>query len=376
MSKRDYYEVLGVAKSASQDEIKKAYRKQALKYHPDRNPDNKDAEDKFKVAAEAYGVLSDSGKKNKYDQFGHASVDGAQQYSQGDFSDIFNSFGDIFSDLFSAGGGGQHRQRSTGPAPQGGHDLSQAVEIDLKESYLGCKKDIKLYRYVACDECSGSGCYGSTKPSQCHTCQGRGKVHFQQGFFTYQQSCSDCQGQGFKITSPCSNCRGRSRVQKYDRFSITVPAGIYDKADLRVSGKGDAGVFGGQSGDLYVSVGVRSEKNFFRRKDDLVVELSLSYPQLVLGCQVEIENIDGAKLLVKIPQGCPVGQELLIPGKGFPVLKSRASRGNFIIKTQCIIPKKINVELKENLRDYAKKLELHIEKSNSGFSGFFKKFLG
>ncbi len=373
MAKRDYYEILGVSKTADQSEIKKAYRKLALKYHPDKNPDNKEAEEKFKEAAEAYEVLSNADKRKKYDQFGHAGMQGGADYHNfNNMGDIFENFGDIFGDLF--GMGGHKKQRKSGPTPQRGHDLSQKISVTLKESYLGCKKDIKLYHYVACDTCSGSGCKSGTKPSSCGSCQGSGSVHYQQGFFTYTQACSSCYGQGFTIPSPCSTCRGQSRLQKHEKLNINIPAGIYNNAELRVAGKGDAGVFGGTSGDLYIVVNIQPDKNYFRRDNDLVTKLTLTYPQLVLGCQIEIENIDGSQELIKIPKGSPVGKEILIPGKGFPLLRGRG-KGNLIIQTQCDIPTKLNAETKQALLDYADKLGKQAQ-SSGGITGFFKKFLG
>ena len=378
MSKRDYYEVLGVSKSADQSEIKKKYRKLALKYHPDRNPDNKDAEEKFKEAAESYEVLSDAQKRKKYDQFGHAGMQGGTDYHQhADINDILNSFGDLFGSFFGGGGGRrqQHKTKS-GPAPQHGHDLSQPLSITLKESFLGCKKEIKIYNYVTCGTCSGTGCNSNTKPSICATCNGSGQTISRQGFFAFSQPCSACYGQGFTITDPCPTCRGQSRVQKHNKLIVNIPAGIFDKAELRVSQKGDAGIFGGSAGDLYLSISVEPNKQFFRRDNDLVTYLNLTYPQLVLGSQIEIESIDGSKESIKIPKGCPVGKEILLPGKGFKDIQSRGYTGNLVIITQCDIPTKLNSESKSSLLDYSKKIGPAGSNSSGGIAGFFKKFLG
>ncbi len=376
-NKKDYYDVLGVSKTASDGEIKKAYRKQALKYHPDKNPDNKAAEEKFKEAAEAYEVLSTAEKRQRYDQFGHAGMHSGSDYHQySNMGDIFESFGDIFGDLFGMGGGRKRSSGRQGPSPQRGHDLSQRIDISLKEAYLGCKKEIKTYHYVACNTCSGSGCKAGTRPTTCATCQGAGSVHYRQGFFTYSQACSDCHGNGYKISSPCTQCRGQSRIQKHDKLTITIPTGIYNQAELRVPGKGDAGVFGGTSGDLYLVVSIKSDYNsvFSRRENDLVMHVTLSYPQLVLGCQLDIEHIDETKLLVKVPKGCPVGQELIVAGKGFANIRGRG-KGNLVIVTECDIPKKLDAESKKVLLEYDKKLTEY-NKSGRGLSGFFKKFLG
>lgn len=376
MAKSDYYEILGVSKDAGKDEIKKSYRKLALKYHPDRNPDNKAAEDKFKEATEAYEVLSDETKRKRYDQYGHSGMNSGSDFHQySDFGDIFSNFGDIFSDIFGGNAGGSRKAQKSGPTPQRGHDLAQLMEISLKEAYLGCKKDVLIYHYIPCDTCSGSGCKPGTKPSICKHCQGTGSVHTQRGFFAFSQPCNYCNGQGFTITTPCPTCKGQSRTQKREKFTISIPSGIYDDAELRVKGRGDAGIFGGTSGDLYLKVKITQDKKFWRRDNDLVTSLNLTYPQLVLGCQVEIENIDGKKHNIKIPKGCPVGKEILITGKGFPY-PNGYGHGNLVIITQCDIPKNLSADTKDSLMDYAKKLGNDTKNSASGISGFFKKFLG
>lgn len=377
MNKKDYYEILGVSKSASQDEIKKAYRKLALKFHPDRNPGNKKAEDNFKEAAESYEVLSDKTKRQKYDQFGHAGMHGGSDYHQhSNMGDIFSQFGDIFGDIFGGGSGGFGRQqtRRNKPAPQRGHDLSFNLSITLKESYLGIKKDLRIYRYIPCETCKATGCKPGTKPQTCATCGGSGEIIQRQSFFSFAQPCSACRGRGYTIKSPCTTCRGQSRVQKHSQLSVPIPSGIFDGAELRVAGKGDAGVFGGPFGDLYINIQIHSEKHFYRRENDLVTHLNLTYPQLVLGSQIEIENIDGSKELVKVPKGCPVDTEIKIPGKGFTRPHGKI-HGNFVIITKCDIPKKLNTDTKEALLNYAKKLGEQTS-SDSGISGFFKRFLG
>jgi molecular chaperone DnaJ len=375
MVKKDYYEILGVSQTAPQDEIKKAYRKLALKYHPDRNPDNKEAEEKFKEASEAYEVLSDAVKRQRYDQFGHSGMQsGADFHEYSDMGDIFSAFGDIFGDIF---GQGQKQKRGgkAGPIPQRGHDLAQSIEITLKESYLGCKKDILIYHFVQCETCHGSGCAVGTKPDVCKKCKGAGTVYLSKGFFSFAQTCPDCHGQGFFIPSPCSACKGQTRVQNREKFTITIPAGIFDGAELRVRGRGDTGIFGGPEGDLYLQVKIIADKNFWRKENDLVTTLNLTYPQLVLGCQVEIENIDGTKETVKIPKGCSVGREIVIAGKGFP-LPHGYGKGSLVIITQCDIPQKLDDETKKALLEYSEKLGNQTKNSTSGISGFFKKFLG
>lgn len=374
MTKRDYYEILGVSKSASKDEIKKAYRKLAIKHHPDKNPDNKESEDKFKEASEAYEVLSNETKRKKYDNFGHSGMQsGADYHEYSDFGDIFSNFGDIFSDLF--GGGQRQRQNKTGLTPQRGHDLSYKIEISFKESYLGIKKDIRIYHYVKCDTCNSSGCKPGTKPTKCSNCGGTGSINYRQGFFSFAQPCNSCGGQGFIITTPCSTCYGKSRIQKKDLLTINIPAGIHNGAELRVKSKGDAGVYGGTFGDLYLNVKVKEDKKFWRKNNDLITNLNLTYPQLVLGCQVDIENIDNQVTSIKIPKGCSVGKQITIPGKGFSVPGS-FSRGNLVVITKCHIPTRLNAGAKKLLIEYSEKIGNDTKSSDSSISGFFKKFLG
>ena len=380
MSKRDYYEVLGVSKSASAADIKSAYRKLALKYHPDKNPDNKKAEEKFKEAAEAYEILSSSDKKAQYDQFGHAG--GGQGFGgfggQGmNMDDIFSNFGDVFGDIFGGGGGqGQRRKKSSGPTPQRGHDRQIEASISLREAFEGVKKEVSYYHLFQCESCKGSGAEGNSKPATCNKCQGSGQTQYQQGFFMFSQTCGSCAGEGFIISNPCKTCSGQSRKQNYDKFTLTIPKGIFNGAELRVTGKGDAGVFGGTSGDLFVRVNVEANKKFARIGDNIECDVYLTCPQLVFGCQIEIENINGAKEIVKIPKGTQVGEKITIKGQGFPILRS-TKRGNLIISTQCNIPTNLSSKAKEILKDYSNEIGTEVTDSfNGGISGFFKKFLG
>lgn len=376
--KRDYYEILGVSKTATAEEIKKSYRKLALQYHPDRNPGNKEAEDKFKEAAEAYEVLSNDEKRRRYDQFGHAGMHGGSDYHQSqDMNDIFENFGDIFENLFGAGGGqGQKRRTPRGePTPQRGHDLSQKVTITLKEAFLGCKKEIKIYHFVSCEICNGSGCQAGSKAKLCNDCGGAGQKQYRQGFFAYSQPCTACHGQGFTIPTPCKECRGQTRLQKHEKLTPTMPAGIYDNAELRLSGKGDAGIFGGPAGDLYLVVNIQHDSAYTRRDLDLVTTINLTYPQLVLGCQIEVKTLDDTTEVLKIPKGCGVGKEIKIAGKGFANLHGKG-RGNLIFITQCHIPTSLSEEAKQILLSYADKLGDVNTSSDGGITGFFKKFLG
>jgi molecular chaperone DnaJ len=376
MNKADYYKVLGVDKSASTDEIKVAYRKLAMKYHPDRNPDNKDAEEKFKEATQAYEVLGDTQKRSQYDQFGHADFANAGMGGHGhtgsmNMDDIFENFGDIFGSMF---GGGAKRNRKKGPQPQAGLSLTKDIEITLQEAFLGTKKEIAYHHYFVCDTCNGSGARTGTAAQSCTTCNGSGEMHFKQGFFMYSQACSACSGKGFLIPQPCSSCHGQSRVQRYDKFTVNIPKGIFDNAELRVSEKADAGLFGGPTGDLFLRIHVKEDKTFKRDGDDLVCNVMLTYPQLTLGCQVDIHNIDGTAHTIKIPKGCPVGEKIVVAGEGFQKLRAK-TQGNLIIITQCFIPSKINADAKKKLQEYSDLVGN--QASEDGFiTSFFKKFLG
>lgn len=375
MEKRDYYSILGIPRTASNDEIKAAYRKLALKYHPDRNPDNKEAENKFKEAAQAYEVLSDQGKRTQYDQFGHANPNagfdggGNSQYQNMNMDDIFSAFGDIFGDVF---GGNQQRGRKKGvPTPKRGHDLGKEVLISLKDAYTGSKHDLSYHRFAQCATCNGSGSKAGSKVESCKSCNGMGQQHFSKGFFMYSQTCSACGGEGYKISSPCTACSGQCRIKEYAKFSVNIPSGVYDGAELRIKDKGDAGVHSGPTGDLFIKVQVMEDKNFRRVEDDLECIITLTYPQLVLGGQVELESIDGAKHTIKIPKGCAVGERIIVAGKGFQKLRS-AAKGNLVVITQCHIPKKLSNEAKKSLNDYAQALT----ETSDGITGFFKRFVG
>lgn len=378
---KDYYQILGVSKNASKDELKKAYRKLAMKYHPDRNPDNKSAEEKFKEAAQAYEVLSDDKKRQQYDQFGH---DNFQNMGSGggpggmNMDDIFANFGDIFGsqfgDMFSGGFGGT-RQQTRGPQKQQGRDFNKDITISLKDAFLGKKEEVGYSHFFSCDTCNNKGAAPGTSTQSCNHCHGTGQTRVQQGFFAFAQTCGSCGGHGFTIPSPCKTCRGQTRVQKYEKFTVNIPAGIYSGAELRVPGKGDAGLFGGPPGNLYLKIRVMSDKKFKRVDDDLVCTMLLTYPQLVLGSQVEIESIDGTKELVKIPKGCKVGERIIIPGKGFVKLRNK-TRGNLVVVTQCHVPKKITADAKQALSAYSDIIGTETKESEGTISGLFKKFFG
>lgn len=378
MSKKDYYEILGVPKNATQDQIKAAYRKLALKYHPDRNPGNKEAEEKFKEAAEAYEVISNPEKRQQYDQFGHAASSMGGFGSQGmSMDDIFSNFEDIFGDIFGSMTG-KKKHKKTGPVPKGGHDISKTISITLEEAFKGAVKEIKLYHFETCSTCKGKGVEKDSSIQTCSQCQGTGQIGYRHGIFMYSQTCSGCQGQGYVISDPCKTCQGQSRIQKYETIKITIPKGIYDGAELRIPSKGDAGIFGGPSGDLYLQIKVMPNPKFRRVDNNIESNILLTYPQLTFGCQIEVENIDGSKEILKVPKGTQVGTPLIIQGKGFENIKGR-SRGDFVIIPMCHIPKKLSKDAEEALKKYSEIIGNSVSDSDTNegiLKSFFKKFLG
>lgn len=383
-SNKNYYDMLGVAKTATQEEIKSAYRKLALKYHPDKNPGNKEAEEKFKEISEAYQILSDEQKRKQYDNFGttdFAGFGGGAGPGAGgfNFEDIFGSaeFSDIFETMFGGGPRGKKRKRkATGPQPIQGHDRHVTIQVTLKEAFEGTKKEVSYYKLFECETCKGKGYEpGKAGYETCKECDGAGQINYQQGFFMYSQTCSKCGGEGYIIQHPCSSCRGQSRKQKVEKVNVTIPKGIFNGAELRVVGGGDAGAFGGPAGNLYVKVEVLSDKKFKRIGDDLECNVLFTYPQLVFGCQVDIESIDGSKHSIKISKGCPVNEKIVLPGKGFENIRTKKS-GNFIIITQCEIPTKLDSSAKEKLKEYSELIGTQASSDEGYISGFFKKFLG
>ncbi len=373
-SKRDYYEILGVSRTATADEIKKAYRKIALANHPDRNQNNTKAEEVFKEASEAYEILSNPEKRAQYDQFGHQAFSGgAGSASSQGFGDMEDIFGDVFSSLFG-GHFGQKKKSRKGPSPQRGADLVKEVSVTLKESYTGSKKEISFNHYLQCSQCHGGGCAKNTSPTACSTCKGMGNLVMQQGLFSFTRPCTACQGQGFVITTPCPTCKGQCRVRSQENLVVNIIPGIFDGAQMRLSGKGDAGIFGGESGDLFLKINVLPTKGFSRREDDLVTTLFLTYPQLVFGCQVEVELLDGTREIIRVSPGTQVGSEITIAGKGFARLQGKG-KGKLIILIQCSIPTSLPAEASKALHVYAEHLGEVPSQESGGITGFFKRFL-
>ncbi|MCA2960356.1 MAG: molecular chaperone DnaJ [Silvanigrellales bacterium] len=370
-SKRDYYEVLGVARGASADDIKRAYRKLALQFHPDKNPGNAEAEEKFKEAAEAYEVLSSPEKKARYDQFGHAGVGGAGQ-GFGNVDDIFEHFGSIFEDIFGFAGGGR-RGRQSGNRARKGADLRYDLAITFRESVVGTEKKIAIPRRSSCESCEGTGATKGTKPVTCNTCRGHGQVAIQQGFFSYATACPDCQGSGKRIASPCGDCKGSGSQTKQSNITVKIPAGIDTGMRLRVSAEGEAGTNGGPAGDLYVFIEVQEDKNFRREEFDLVFPLRLGVAQAILGTEVLIDCFEEEPRKVEIPSGVQPGQRLVVHGAGVPKLeKYGRGKGDLVIEVLVEIPTKVTKEAEEHLRAFAQK---HNE-SVKGGGGFFDRIFG
>jgi len=350
MSKRDYYEVLGVEKNTGEADLKKAYRRKAMKYHPDRNPGDKEAEAKFKEAKEAYEVLADKNKRTAYDQFGHAGVD--QTMGGGGFSGDASGFGDIFGDIFSDifGSGGPGGQRGGARQQARGADIGYKLDLSLEDAVKGKQVEIKVPTSKTCDICDGSGAKEGTKPTGCTTCDGRGQVRMQQGFFSIQQTCPNCHGSGEVISDPCNACRGDGRVKHTKTLSVKVPAGVDTGDQIRLSGEGDVGQRGAVAGDLYVQVQVMSHPIFNREGDDLYCEMPISFAQAVLGGDIEIPTLDG-RLSLKIPAETQSGKLFRMRGKGVQNVRSR-NTGDLYCKIMIETPVNLTGEQKDILKDF------------------------
>ena len=368
MSKRDYYEVLGVKKSSSKDEIKKAYRKLALKYHPDKNKGDKGAEEKFKEGSEAYHVLSDDKRRENYDQFGHAAFQGGGQGGFGNF-DFSSSFSDIFEDVFGDFGFGGSGQSRRGRRNNRGNDLRYDITINLNDAFNGKEEKINYTTYKKCKTCSGSGAKPGSKPSACNYCGGQGKVRSSQGFFTIQQTCPECSGEGEKISNPCNNCSGAGKTQSNESVSVKIPKGVDDGTRIRIAGKGEAGTKGGSYGDLYLFISVKPHEIFKRSEENLFYELPITFTDAALGANVEVPSIDGGKTKIKIPSGTQSGKQLRLRGKGMPVLK-RNLFGDLYIRVITEIPTSLTKRQKELLAEFK---NLEDNKSNPLIKSFFDK---
>ena len=362
VSKADYYEVLGVSRDASDQELKSAYRKQALKYHPDRNPGDHAAEEKFKEASEAYQVLSDADKRAAYDRFGHAGVGASGSGGFGGFSgsvDLGDIFGDLFGEMFNMGGSQQRPTRQ-----RRGEDLRFDLAIDFEDAIFGTETEIKVRRFEACATCHGSGSSSGRGPSVCPQCHGRGQIRYQQGFFSVARTCSACGGSGSIISDPCATCHGETRVAKEMKLTVKVPPGVDDGTRIRYGGEGDAGRSGGPGGDLYVVLSVRAHDFFERQGHDLYCVIPISFPQAALGAEIEIEGIDGPVTL-KIPDGTQNGKELRIRGRGVPHLNEKG-RGDLIVKVMVQIPKRLSRAQRELVAKLAETMTVENKPTSPG----------
>ena len=367
MSKRDYYEVLGLSKGASADEIKKGYRNKAKELHPDRNTSDPSAESKFKEANEAYDVLKDPERKAAYDRFGHAAFEGGMGggggQRQGDFS---SAFSDVFDDLFGDFMGGGQRGGGRSRASRGS-DLRYNLEISLEDAYSGLQKSINVPTSVQCSPCNGSGAAGGSEPSTCPTCSGMGKVRASQGFFTVERTCPSCSGMGQVISNPCSSCGGQGRSNKDRSLSVNVPAGVETGTRIRLSNEGEAGLRGGPAGDLYIFIEVREHKIFQRDGNSLFCRIPVSMSGAALGGDIEVPTMDGGRSRVKIPAGSQSGRQMRLRGKGMPAIKS-AQKGDMFIEIAVETPVNLTSKQRELLREFEALSEDNNPESKSFFS--------
>jgi len=373
VSKRDYYDVLGVAKDADENTIKRAYRKMAMKYHPDRNPDDKEAAENFREVTEAYEVLTDENKRSRYDQYGHAGVDeqmqdfwgrGGAQDSHA-FRDFGDMFGDVFGDMFGFSGAGGRAGR--------GADLRYNLSMTLEEAANGREVELKIPKNETCNNCNGSGARPGTNPVPCNTCGGHGQVQMQQGFFAVRRTCPTCHGAGTRIESPCVECGGAGRVKVSKKLKIKVPAGVYDGAQVRVGGEGESGQQGGPAGDLYVVISLKKHQIFEREAADLYCTMPVTFPQASLGAEVDAPTLDG-RVKIKIPAGTEGGRVFRLRGHGVPDVRSGGQKGDLYVRVQIAVPKKMSPRQTELLREFANETGDEVYPERSSFLGKVKDF--
>ncbi len=346
-TKRDYYEILSVSRNASDAELKAVYRKLALKYHPDRNPDDQEAEEKFKEAAEAYEVLRDPQKRSLYDQYGHAGLENTGFSGFGGFEDIFSSFGDIFEDFF----GFTSRRRSSSRAMSGAN-LRYDISLEFMQAVFGIETEIEIEKREICPDCGGNGCEKDSEPESCRHCNGTGQVSRSQGFFTVRTTCPTCRGNGQIIPHPCPECRGTGLVMANKKVAVKIPAGVDNGSRLRLTGEGEPGVFGGPPGDLYVFIHVEPHDFFKRRDTDIICEIPISFVQAALGDKIEVPTLNGDKTL-KIPKGTQPGDIFYFHGEGIPSLRT-SQRGDQIIQVDIKTPTHLSKKQEALLKEFAK----------------------
>ncbi len=374
--KADYYEVLQVTRTATDQEIKTSYRKLAMQFHPDRNPGDKSAEEKFKECSEAYGILSDPQKRAAYDRYGHAGFGGAASQGGGfpggfsgfggDPQDLGDIFGDIFGEMFGGGGGGRRQSRA-----QRGRDLKYDLTMEFEESVFGKEQEIKIKRQETCEGCSGTGSANGKQPVTCSQCRGAGQVRYQQGFFSVARPCPKCEGSGVNVTDPCQTCHGESRVMREHTINVKVPAGVEDGTRIRYQGEGEAGKLGGPAGDLYVELRVKAHKFFQRDGDDLHCVVPVSFPQAALGDELEIETLEGVAVL-KVPEGTQSGKSFRIKGKGVPHLNSHG-KGDLIVEVRVQTPAKLTKKQKELLKELSETMKTDNAPQSHGFMDRMKE---
>lgn len=383
MSKRDYYEVLGVGRGADAGELKKAYRRLALESHPDRNPDDPQAEDRFKEISEAYAILSDPEKRARYDRFGHQGVGlggpgGADFGDLGGFTDLFN---DLFGDIFGGGAGFGARGRRRGRA-QRGADLRYNLEIDLNDVLVGTESSIKIPKMRPCESCSGSGSREGSKPQTCERCRGMGQLAFQQGFFRVNRPCDACGGAGEVVTDPCPDCRGAGRVEGQQTISVKVPAGVDDGARLRLVGEGEAGIAGGPPGDLYIVISVERHPLFEREGRDLHCEVPVSFVHAALGGEIEVPSLEG-RIAMQVPEGTQSGKTLRLRGKGLPPLQPRLEpsqlermRGDIYVHLLVEVPTRLTARQRELLQEFAEESGTDVSPATKSFMEKLRDLFG
>jgi molecular chaperone DnaJ len=371
MAKRCYYEILEVERTASDGELKAAFRKLAMKWHPDRNPQDKTSEHRFKEINEAYEVLKDGDKRAAYDRFGHAAFEhGGPGGAAGFGTDFGSAFSDLFEGIFGMGGGGRGR---TGR--ERGADLRYNMEISLEEAYSGKTAQVRIPTSVTCESCSGSGAKTGTRPKTCPTCAGQGRVRHAQGFFTLERTCPGCQGRGQVIDSPCPSCSGSGRVTRERALSVNIPAGVEDGTRIRLAGEGEAGVRGGPAGDLYIFLSLGSHPFFQREGADLHCRVPISMVAAALGGEFEVPTIDGNNSRVKVPEGTQSGRRFRLQGKGMPVLRSKQT-GDMYVQVLVETPQKLTKRQRELLNEFERLSSKDTHPESAGFFGKVKEFLG